>query len=66
LISTLSAGITEYRSPESIDQVLERADALLYEAKKTGRNKIVVEEQELQVPLDFESDDLSNNRLEAP
>ena len=66
LISTLSAGITEYRSPESIDQVLERADALLYEAKNTGRNKIVVEEQELQVPLDFESDDLSNNRLEVP
>lgn len=54
LISTLSAGITEFHSPESIDQVLERADHLLYEAKNGGRNRIVVEEQELQVPLDFE------------
>jgi diguanylate cyclase (GGDEF)-like protein len=53
LISTLSAGITEYHSPESIEQVLERADALLYEAKNNGRNQIVVEEQDLQVPLDF-------------
>lgn len=54
LVLTLSAGITEFKSPETIDSVLERADKLLYDAKHKGRNYIEVEQQELQVPFDFE------------
>ena len=50
---TFSAGITEYRSPESIDHILERADGLLYDAKNNGRNCIVLEQKDLQVPLDL-------------
>ena len=53
---TLSAGITAFKSPESIEQILERADALLYDAKHRGRNCIEVEQQELQVTFDFDED----------
>ena len=53
---TLSAGITEFKSPETIEHVLERADRLLYDAKHKGRNCIEVEQQELQVPFNFDSD----------
>ena len=51
---TLSAGIAQFKFSETIDQTIERADALLYEAKNSGRNCIVVEQQEKQVPFDFE------------
>ncbi|SEA41238.1 diguanylate cyclase (GGDEF) domain-containing protein [Desulfuromusa kysingii] len=34
------AGLSEYQSDESINSLLERADNKLYEAKKSGRNKI--------------------------
>jgi diguanylate cyclase (GGDEF)-like protein len=50
---TLSAGITAFKSPETIEHVLERADRLLYDAKHKGRNCIEVEHKELQVPFDF-------------
>lgn len=53
LLLTLSAGITEFKSPETIEQILERADSLLYDAKNSGRNRIVLEQQDLQVPLDL-------------
>lgn len=56
LILTLSAGITEFKAPETIERTLERADRLLYEAKNKGRNCIEVEQQELQVPFDFDED----------
>ncbi len=52
---TLSAGITEFKSPESIESVLERADKLLYDAKHKGRNCIEVEQQERQVPFNFDA-----------
>ena len=39
---TLSFGVVEVAPQESIDQALARADAALYEAKRTGRNRAVV------------------------
>ena len=36
---TFSAGVTTYRSGETLEQALERADAGLYEAKRTGKNR---------------------------
>ncbi|MCM3791468.1 GGDEF domain-containing protein [Domibacillus indicus] len=38
---TISLGLTEYKR-ESIEQVLEKADKALYQAKETGRNKWVI------------------------
>ncbi len=39
---TASVGITEYRQGDAVQQLLDRADRALYDAKRTGRNKIVV------------------------
>ncbi len=36
--ATVSAGIAEYKTGETIDELLERADRALYQAKKAGRN----------------------------
>lgn len=38
---TFSAGLTKYRTGEPIDQTLMRADHFLYQAKTSGRNRIV-------------------------
>lgn len=38
---SVSAGLAELRSDETMDALLERADAALYEAKRTGRNRCV-------------------------
>lgn len=45
---TASMGITEYRRSEDIDSTMERADKALYDAKRTGRNKLVIAESDLQ------------------
>ncbi|MBT4163175.1 MAG: GGDEF domain-containing protein, partial [Gammaproteobacteria bacterium] len=37
-----SIGIAEYRSSESIQQLLDRADRAMYDSKRNGRNRIVV------------------------
>jgi len=55
LTPTLSVGVTAYRHAERIEDTLERADQLLYEAKESGRNRIVVEEVERQQTLDLDS-----------
>lgn len=39
---TASMGITEYRRSEEVAQIMNRADKALYDAKRTGRNKVVV------------------------
>jgi diguanylate cyclase len=39
---TFSAGVTSYRSGETIEVALERADIGLYEAKRTGKNRTCV------------------------
>ena len=38
---TLSIGVAEYRPHESLEQLVARADAALYEAKRQGRNRVV-------------------------
>lgn len=38
---TASFGVAEYRSPESLEAWLKRADAALYAAKQDGRNRVV-------------------------
>ncbi|WP_281888632.1 GGDEF domain-containing protein [Paenibacillus sp. YYML68] len=37
---TASLGVTGYRSPETVDEWIRRADELLYEAKAQGRNSV--------------------------
>lgn len=39
---TISVGITEYVNKESVDKFIERVDNALYDAKKNGRNCIVI------------------------
>ena len=36
---TFSAGLTEQRYEETLDQTIERADQALYRAKRAGRNR---------------------------
>jgi len=39
---TVSAGITQLRTGEQAEQLIDRADKLLYQAKDMGRNRIVI------------------------
>jgi diguanylate cyclase (GGDEF)-like protein len=39
---TCSVGIAEWEAGDSIDGLLRRADLALYEAKRSGRNKVVI------------------------
>lgn len=39
---TASIGITEYRPGEAIKALVDRADKALYDAKRTGRNKVII------------------------
>ncbi len=41
---TLSAGVAEHRTGESLAQLSIRADRLMYEAKKQGKNRILSED----------------------
>jgi len=40
---TISLGIALYKSNESIEAAIKRADDALYRAKNTGRNRTVTE-----------------------
>ena len=37
---TLSVGVAQYNNPEPIDVFIARADALMYEAKTSGKNRV--------------------------
>lgn len=39
---TFSAGVTQWRRPETLEAALERADEALYEAKRTGKNRTCI------------------------
>ncbi|WP_219350084.1 GGDEF domain-containing protein [Desulfurobacterium atlanticum] len=41
---TVSCGIAEYSPGETLEQLIDRADKALYEAKNSGRNRCVVAE----------------------
>lgn len=45
---TLSMGVTEFAPGEPIEECVHRADTLLYQAKKYGRNRVVAEAASLQ------------------
>lgn len=42
LALTVSIGVAAFRTGETIDQAIDRADRALYEAKRAGRNRTVV------------------------
>ncbi len=52
---TLSCGIAEFVAPETVEELLERSDKLLYQAKNNGRNCIAIEQTERQETFDFEN-----------
>jgi PleD family two-component response regulator len=39
---TTSIGIAEYADGLSVDEIVKRADAALYESKKNGRDRVTV------------------------
>jgi len=41
---TISVGVSEYKENDSITELLKRADENLYEAKKSGRNRVICKE----------------------
>jgi diguanylate cyclase (GGDEF)-like protein len=48
---TASMGVTGYRPSEDVETTMERADKALYDAKRTGRNKVVIADSGQNVPL---------------
>jgi diguanylate cyclase len=38
---TFSAGVTQWRPGETLEQLMQRADTSLYEAKKAGKNRVL-------------------------
>ena len=45
---TGSVGVASYREGEELSALMERADACMYRAKETGRNRVVVDAEDLK------------------
>ncbi|WP_018990307.1 GGDEF domain-containing protein [Aromatoleum toluclasticum] len=41
VLITFSAGVTEWNPDDTVDSIVQRADAAMYRAKQAGRNKVV-------------------------
>ena len=39
---TFSAGLTEFQTDENFDETIKRADHALYQAKQSGRNRVII------------------------
>lgn len=48
---TASMGITQYSQPEDIETTMDRADKALYDAKRTGRNKLVIANTDREISI---------------
>lgn len=48
---TVSMGVTEYRHSEEIETTMDRADRALYDAKRTGRNRVVIADSDQDVAI---------------
>ncbi len=46
ILITFSAGVSPWKAGEPLDHVIRRADAAMYEAKHTGKNKVVAKPAE--------------------
>ncbi|MHA7873132.1 MAG: diguanylate cyclase domain-containing protein, partial [Hyphococcus sp.] len=53
-VITMSMGVSAHRRYDSIEELIERADACLYAAKQAGRNR-VFNEDDLAASLDDNS-----------
>jgi diguanylate cyclase len=50
VLITFSAGVAERCSNETANEVMSRADVALYQAKQTGRNRVVGASEPIQMP----------------
>ena len=48
---TASFGIAEYRAGEDLEEAIRRADAMLYAAKRNGRNQALVDWMDVELPM---------------
>ncbi len=55
LHQTISIGVAQYHPDEATDEVLGRADRMLYEAKHSGRNRVCLEKRSYAPSSDQES-----------
>lgn len=59
---TISGGLTEYFAGDSIKKIMARADKALYEAKETGRDKLIAVGLKRKEEFDIKKKSCSNIR----